>query len=57
MTSLVGNTVDPLDHFTKPEWREIVRRASATGAIVRADATRYTLAQFKDIMRAAERNR
>lgn len=47
-----GDRIDPLDHFTKPEWRALLRRAS-NGRKVRVRAS-YTMRELLSILRAAE---
>jgi hypothetical protein len=48
----VGRKVDPLDHFTKPEWAAILRRA-ANGRKVRVLSS-YTMRELLSILKAAE---
>lgn len=53
MTELrTGQRVDPLDHFTRPEWASIIRRASI-GRKVRVLSS-YTMRELLSILEAAE---
>lgn len=55
MTTHIGRRIDPLNHFTKPEWRSMLRRARITEPKTR-DRSEYSAPEFLAILTAAEAN-
>jgi hypothetical protein len=50
---IVGNKIDPLDHFTKPEWQALLIRARMVSPKIRVRST-YSTREFLSILASAE---